>query len=739
MCIRDRSEDAPHSGSSSGHLDVTPQLETNQGWLTESEGWIYVSGCFIAEGGEQFITLGNFHPDSETPILEPCFNGISYYYIDDVVLEKISGDGNLPLELGGPEFACQSYTIDPGLQGYNYIWEDGSHEPTLTVTESGVYGLTIVDGCSFAIDSIEITIHGDHPVDLGPDAIFCDGESYTISLDPTFNEYEWNDGSTDPDYTITATGTYAVTLDDGCSLSTDEITVEVLTIPEPFDLGEDVYLCYDTELELSFDPTLGDFLWQDMSTSSTYVIYQEGTYSLTISNQCGNVSDAIIVTGLESPEVNIGPDTLELCSGEVIEINIDPGPGDIFWQDGSGDSPYLISSPGTYHVLVSNICGTATDEMEVFVVETPFVDFGPDIDICPGEQAILHAGNPGANILWQDGTTLDSLIVSASGIYTVIVSNSCHMVTDTIVISMNGAPPQINLPDQITLCHGQTVILDAGITGVAYIWNDNSTGQQLTVSSPGTYSITVSNGCGTDQDTIVVADGGPAPIVSLGNDVAICAGDMLALTPVFANVSSWQWHDGSVISTYMINAPGEISVAVSNSCGSAYDTLNVSLLTATPPLDLGADTALCSGESFVLSINTPGITIEWPDGSSGANYNVSGSGLVYASITNSCGSSYDTIQVGALPDVPALDLGIDQSLCPGEIISVSPDIANVQYLWQDGSTGNSYQSTQEETIILTISNDCGSSTDTIEVTESTQGPLPVSYTHLDVYKRQNQN
>ena len=46
------SEDAPHSGSSSGHLDVTPQLETNQGWLTESEGWIYVSGCFIAEGGE---------------------------------------------------------------------------------------------------------------------------------------------------------------------------------------------------------------------------------------------------------------------------------------------------------------------------------------------------------------------------------------------------------------------------------------------------------------------------------------------------------------------------------------------------------------------------------------------------------------------------------------------------------------------------------------------------------------
>lgn len=75
---------------------------------------------------------------------------------------------------------------------------------------------------------------------------------------------------------------------------------------------------------------------------------------------------------------------------------------------------------------------------------------------------------------------------------------------------------------------------------------------------------------------------------------------------------------------------------------------------------------------------------------------------VFAEISNSCGTSYDTIQVNALPDVPALNLGVDQTLCPGEIITLTPGIANVQYLWQDGSTGNSYQSTVEETIILVI-------------------------------------
>ena len=131
---------------------------------------------------------------------------------------------------------------------------------------------------------------------------------------------------------------------------------------------------------------------------------------------------------------------------------------------------------------------------------------------------------------------------------------------------------------------------------------------------------------------------------------------------------------------------------------------------------------MCIRDRFTLSITTPGVTILWPDGSTAPNYNVTGTGFVFAEISNSCGTSYDTIQVNALPDVPALNLGVDQTLCPGEIITLTPGIANVQYLWQDGSTGNSYQSTVEETIILVISNDCGSTSDTLEVIESTQGP-----------------
>lgn len=56
----------------------------------------------------------------------------------------------------------------------------------------------------------------------------CTGEEYTITLDPDLSEYEWNDGSNESEYTITATGNYTVTLNDGCLASSDEIFVEVL-------------------------------------------------------------------------------------------------------------------------------------------------------------------------------------------------------------------------------------------------------------------------------------------------------------------------------------------------------------------------------------------------------------------------------------------------------------------------------------------------------------------------------
>jgi gliding motility-associated-like protein len=775
-------------------LPYTPQIVYTGGFIDDYENWTLIEGCFQAIGGESYITIGNFNNDANTPLDPNCQNPVSYYYIEDVTVVVGGNPGEIPIELDGPVYECFSYEIDPQIPDVGYTWEDGSHNPTLVVSESGTYSVTVSDGCNLGIDSIEVIINGTFdPIDLGPEELtICTGDEYAIMLDPDLSDYLWQDGSNDPQYTITVSGTYSVTLDDGCMVSTDQIEVEVLDPPSPFSLGDDMFLCSGTEVEYSFDPDLGNFLWQDGNMSSTYLIDQGGTYLLTISNMCGMESDEITITDLEEPEVQIGPPEVTICEGEIIELEIDPALGDILWSDGS-DSPlfeistsgiysvsvtnqcglgsdqvnvtvaplpeialgmdttlcngdslwlspdatngnflwqdgsiedsFLVTGPGTYALIFSNFCGSASDNILIdFSPSLAPPDLGPDFSLCPGESTVLFATTPGASYLWSNATTADSLLVNSPGVYTVEVFNECNSFADTIIVGVNDNAPQVNLPDQLTLCQGQTLTLDAAIGGVSFLWNDNSSDQQLTVNSPGTYSVTVTNACGVDVDTTIILDGGPAPIVDIGNDLQVCAGDVIPISPSFSNVDAWLWNDGSSLPTFSVSAPGFVSIQVSNACGVAFDTLLVSLLPATPPLDLGPDTSLCAGEQFTLTINTPGVSVLWPDGSSANDFIVDQSGLVFASITNACGSSFDTLEVFPLPDIPFLNLGQDQSLCPGEVIILSPGIPDVAYLWQDGSSNNSYQSTQEETIILTISNACGSTSDTLEIFESTQGP-----------------
>ena len=56
--------------------------------LSDTEAWQRVSGRFVAEGGERFMTIGNFLPTSRSGVLwlgsETAILRGSYYYIDDV-------------------------------------------------------------------------------------------------------------------------------------------------------------------------------------------------------------------------------------------------------------------------------------------------------------------------------------------------------------------------------------------------------------------------------------------------------------------------------------------------------------------------------------------------------------------------------------------------------------------------------------------------------------------------------
>lgn len=74
-----------------------PQIENRLGnILTESEQWIEVSGLYRAEGGERYLTIGNFRTLEETAIhririkLSAKMDYFAYYYIDLVSVVPVA-------------------------------------------------------------------------------------------------------------------------------------------------------------------------------------------------------------------------------------------------------------------------------------------------------------------------------------------------------------------------------------------------------------------------------------------------------------------------------------------------------------------------------------------------------------------------------------------------------------------------------------------------------------------------
>jgi gliding motility-associated-like protein len=188
-------------------------------------------------------------------------------------------------------------TVEP--DGGTVRWNTGETTNSIVVSRPGDYNVTVTrDGC-MVTDNVTVTVRPDLDIDLGPDRDFCIGGRVVVdATHPDAISYLWNDGDTNPIREITGAGKYVVSvMDRFCSrITMDSVNVTVAGIPE-FSLGLDTTLCIGNELVLRVNAGVGNSIrWQDGSTSSTYKVTTSGVYSVTISNDCGAVSDQIAVS-----------------------------------------------------------------------------------------------------------------------------------------------------------------------------------------------------------------------------------------------------------------------------------------------------------------------------------------------------------------------------------------------------------------------------------------------------------
>ncbi|MES2515383.1 MAG: T9SS type A sorting domain-containing protein [Bacteroidota bacterium] len=81
------------SAASLGYVNAVPQILNQNGFITDTTNWVQIQGCFTANGGEQYITIGNFNSNANTDTLfvdsndpHPSAYKYAYYYFDDITL-----------------------------------------------------------------------------------------------------------------------------------------------------------------------------------------------------------------------------------------------------------------------------------------------------------------------------------------------------------------------------------------------------------------------------------------------------------------------------------------------------------------------------------------------------------------------------------------------------------------------------------------------------------------------------
>lgn len=410
------------------------------------------------------------------------------------------------VNLGNDTTICQGdvLLLNAFYPGATYTWHDNTTGSVKGASLPGVYWVDVTNSCGTVRDSLQLQNLAAPSVSLGNDTTLCTGDSLLLWAFYQGASYLWNNGSTLPGQIAHPPGTYNVEVSNTCG--TDYDTLQVFELQAPaVSLGNDTAICAGDQLVLDASFNASSYQWSTGSSASSILATSSGSYSVTVTNMCGIATDAIQLTVVDYPTVDLGNDTL-ICDGTSILLNATFPGANYLWHDASVGPTYSASSPGTYSVAVSNMCGTASDDVDVGILPLPVVDLGPDTAVCAGESADLFAvGQHVSTYLWDNGSTLPNRSVVQPGTYSVIVANACGTHEDSVAV-LHHPLPQVDLGEDVELCWGETLTLDAAPFGLSFVWSDASTAPTFLVSSAGAYSVTVTDQYGCRGDDVIVVD-----------------------------------------------------------------------------------------------------------------------------------------------------------------------------------------------------------------------------------------
>jgi hypothetical protein len=521
-------------------------------------------------------------------------------------------------------------------------------------------------------------------------------------------------------------GTYTVTYSyssGACTVSASTTSVTINPLPT---ITGTTSVCVGSTTQLTGSATAATTTpWSSSNTSvatvtSTGLVtgVSAGTSVISYTNTNGcTATTTVTVNALPTAGItNNAGTTILTCS--VTSIGVTATGGVTYaWSGGLGTSATAsITLPGTYTVTVTDANGCSSQASITITQNTTppgaSIAAGTMTLTCTTPSTTLTATGNGT-FLWSTTATTAAINITTGGTYTVTVTgaNGCTSVA-AVIIAVNQTPPGASIvASTMTLtCSTPSANLTASGNGT-FAWSTGATTAAISVSTAGTYTVTITgaNGCISAAAVTIAVDQTPpgATISSSPNtSVLTCTTPSIALTA--AGNGTFSWSTGANTASINATIAGTYTVTVTgaNGCTSvAAVTITANQTAPGASISAGTMTLTCTTPSTTLTASGNG-TFAWSTGATTAAINVSAGGTYTVTVTGANGCT----------SVAAVTLAVNQTP-PGATISSAPNTSvltctnpsialtasgNGTFAWSTGATTATINVTTAGTYIVTV-------------------------------------